>query len=150
MNKGTIEQEGTPLEIFDHPATPFVAEFVGENNFIEAEVSEPHLVRWGGFRFGVNGHPTGKQMRIYFRPNDVYVSSVPGDSYVPARITKTRFKGPFMELELKTPGDTLVVAHVPKGVTQASRFGEGSEVYVGITSYHAFADDERIHQEGTE
>ena len=32
MNKGKIEQEGTPLEIFDHPATQFVAQFVGETN----------------------------------------------------------------------------------------------------------------------
>ncbi len=145
MNKGKIEQEGTPLEIFDHPATPFVAEFVGENNFIEAEVSEPHLVRWGAFQFSVNGHPTGQKMRIYFRPNDVYVSSLPEGSFVPARITKTRFKGPLIELELRASGDTAVVAHVPKGVSLASGFKEGSEVYVGITAFHAFAEDEREH-----
>src|SRR6185295_6079490 len=41
MNRGRIEQEGTPLEIFDHPASHFVAQFVGESNFIESEVTGP-------------------------------------------------------------------------------------------------------------
>jgi putative spermidine/putrescine transport system ATP-binding protein len=35
MNHGRIEQVGTPREIYDRPATPFVADFIGETNFIE-------------------------------------------------------------------------------------------------------------------
>ena len=33
IDQGRIEQEGTPLEIFDRPATHFVAQFVGETNY---------------------------------------------------------------------------------------------------------------------
>ncbi|MBI1925949.1 ABC transporter ATP-binding protein, partial [Candidatus Poribacteria bacterium] len=40
MNKGRIEQIGTPAEIYTHPKTRFVANFIGEANFIEAEVRE--------------------------------------------------------------------------------------------------------------
>lgn len=139
MNKGRIEQEGTPREIFDRPLTPFVAEFVGESNFIEAEVSEPHLVRWGPINFSVNGYPLREKMRIYFRPNDVYVSSAPEQNHVKATIAKTRFKGPLIELTLHLGEGRLVIAHVPKGVSFTSGFTEGSEVFVGITEYHAFS-----------
>ncbi len=37
MNKGVIEQIGTPIEIYDHPETKFVAGFIGEMNFIDHE-----------------------------------------------------------------------------------------------------------------
>lgn len=139
MNQGRIHQEGSPLEIFDHPATHFVAQFVGESNFIESELSAPELCLWGPFRFTVNGHKVGQRVRIYFRPNDVYVSSVPETLQVKARIAKTRFKGPVIELLLDVGEDKRVVAHVPKGVSLASGFAEGREVYVGITAFHVFA-----------
>ena len=40
INKGNIEQSGTPLEIYRQPQTPFVAEFIGATNFLKGEVSE--------------------------------------------------------------------------------------------------------------
>lgn len=143
MNKGKIEQEGTPAEIFDHPATPFVAEFVGENNFVEAEVAEPHTVRWGQFAFNVNGYQLGQKIRIYFRPNDVYVSSTPEYNSVKARINKTRFKGALIELQLLVDADKQIIAHVPKGVSHSSGFEEDAEVFVQITEYHAFRNYEQ-------
>jgi sulfate/thiosulfate transport system ATP-binding protein len=138
IDKGRIEQEGTPLEIFDHPATHFVAQFVGETNFIETEVSQPELAVWGPLRFSINGLPTGKRVRIYFRPNDVYVSSRPETLQVEARILSTHFRGPDIEISLDLGGNRQVLAHVPKGVSLASGFQEGGKVYVGITAYHCF------------
>ncbi len=45
MNKGTIEQIGTPMEIYDHPATTFVADFIGSPpmNFLDRQILEQHL-----------------------------------------------------------------------------------------------------------
>jgi len=143
MNKGRIEQEGTPLDIFDKPATPFVAEFVGENNFIEAEVVEPHLVRWGPFNFPVNGEAIGQKILIYFRPNDVYVSSSPEPLNIRGKVVKIRFKGPVMELHLDLGEGKIIVAHVPKGVSISSGFREGSDLYILITEYHAFAKEQK-------
>ncbi len=147
MNKGKIEQEGTPAEIFDNPATPFVAEFVGENNFVEAEVVEPHTVSWGQFTFRVNGYQPGQKIRIYFRPNDVYVSSAPEFNSVNARISKTRFKGALIELQLIIGTNKQIIAHVPKGVAHSSGFTEGAEVFLQITEYHAFGNSEHTIDE---
>ncbi len=138
MNKGAIEQEGTALEIFDKPATHFVAQFVGETNYVESEVSEPELVCWGPFKFSVNGFKLRDKVRIYFRPNDVYVSSNPETLQVKGKISKTRFRGPLIELTLDLGGGKSITALVPKGVALASGFQEGSPVFIGITAFHAF------------
>lgn len=147
MNQGHIEQEGTPSEIFDHPATPFVAEFVGENNFIEAEITEPHVVRWGTLTFPVNGYLPGQKTRIYFRPNDVYISSVPESNGVNAKIIKTKFKGALIELQLLVDTDKQIIAHVPKGVAISSGFTDGTDVFIRITEYHAFEDPKKVIDE---
>jgi sulfate transport system ATP-binding protein len=139
MNHGRVEQEGTPLQIFDHPATQFVAEFVGESNFIESEVTAAELVTWGPFRFTVGGHPVGQKVRLYFRPHDVYVSSVPETLQVQGRILKTRFLGAQIELLLDVGEQKHIIAHVPKGIVLASDFKEGRDVYVGITAFQVFA-----------
>ncbi len=138
MNKGAIEQEGTALEIFDKPATHFVAQFVGETNYIESDLCEPELVCWGPFKFSVNGFKLGDKIRIYFRPNDVYVSSNPETLQVKGKISKMRFRGPLIELTLDIGEQKSITALVPKGVALASGFRESSQVYIGITDFHAF------------
>ena len=138
MNHGRIEQAGTPLDVFDRPATQFVADFVGESNFVEAPVSAPELVIWGPFRFTVAGHPVGTRVRIYFRPNDVYLTSKPETLQVKGRIVRNRFRGPIIEHAIDVGAEKLVLAHVPKGLSLASDFVEGREVYAGITGFHVF------------
>jgi len=48
MNHGTIEQVGTPQEVYGRPATPFVADFVGTMNFLDGHVAGPGRVALGG------------------------------------------------------------------------------------------------------
>lgn len=138
MNQGAIEQEGTALDIFDRPATHFVAQFVGETNFIESKLCEPELVCWGPFKFSVSGFKLGDKVRIYFRPNDVYVSSNPETLQVKGKIEKIRFRGPLIELTLDIGEDKSIAALVPKGVALASGFKENTQVYIGITDFHVF------------
>jgi len=139
LDKGRLEQQGTPREIFDKPATPFVAQFVGENNFIDAEVTEPELVCWGPFRFEVGESlAVGRKVRLFFRPYDVYVSNKLVTLQVRANIVTSRFRGPVMELVLDVGGDKRVTAQVPKGIVEARGFSAGRDVFVGITAYHVF------------
>lgn len=139
MNRGEIEQDGTPIEIFDKPATHFIAQFVGESNFIDTEISEKGLAVWGPFRFSVNpGLPVKQKIRIYFRPNDVYVTAQFETLQVRAKIAKTRFKGTVIEYKLDIGEDKHISAQVPKGVALASGFKEGQEVYAAITAFHVF------------
>ncbi len=139
MNQGRIEQEGSPQRIFDRPATQFVADFVGETNSIEVEAEEDGLAVWGPLRFSISPKiRKGRRVRIYFRPHDVYVTRQKESLQVPARIGAERFKGAFTELDLDLGGERRILAHLPRGLAEASGYGLGQSVWLGITGFHVF------------
>jgi iron(III) transport system ATP-binding protein len=72
MNQGRIEQVGTPLEVYEHPTTPFVADFLGKVNVLKAV-----CVGSGRYKVGqvelvtkANGVGSGQSVRLYLRPED--------------------------------------------------------------------------------
>ncbi len=72
MNQGVLEQVGTPADVYERPATPFVAEFVGKVNVLRAA-----CVGAGRYRVGrreltssANRVATGADVRLYLRPED--------------------------------------------------------------------------------
>jgi hypothetical protein len=82
--------------------------------------------------------PVKQRIRIYFRPNDVYVTGEFETLQVKAKIAKTRFKGTIIEFKLDIGGDKHISAQMPKGVALASGFKEGDQVYAAITAFHVF------------
>ena len=74
MNHGAIEQIGTPQDIYERPATPFVAEFIGKVNVLPAQAlgggrfRVGRLELQGGEHCGV--HVGGSAVRVYLRPED--------------------------------------------------------------------------------
>ncbi len=77
--------------------------------------------------------PLKQKIRIYFRPNDVYMTVQFETLQVRARIAKTRFKGTIIEYKLDIGEDKHISAQVPKGVALASGFKEGQR---GLRRYH--------------
>src|SRR5690349_3739581 len=77
INKGHIEQIGTPFEIYNHPATEYVATFLGAANLLEATVRKSGL-EVGKSLIPVDLDPTrfkeGACVKIVFRPEDVSLS----------------------------------------------------------------------------
>jgi iron(III) transport system ATP-binding protein len=74
MNHGTIEQVGTPAEIYGRPSTAFVADFIGTMNFLAGTVVEKGRVRAGALELGAamtNGLAPGAAVTICCRPEDV-------------------------------------------------------------------------------
>ena len=72
MNHGVIEQVGPPLDVYERPASPFVADFIGKVNVLEAT-----CVGDGRYRIGevvidtsANGIAAGQPVRVYLRPED--------------------------------------------------------------------------------
>jgi iron(III) transport system ATP-binding protein len=84
MNHGVIEQVGTPLEVYREPASPFVADFVGKVNRLQAVAEGDHWFRCGSMRLqtapghGADFRP-GREVALYLRPEDRVVGNVRDD-----------------------------------------------------------------------
>ena len=75
MNAGRIEQVGTPWQIYNEPATPFVADFMGVSNLIQGVVSAQDEVACDQFalRCNTQDHPVGTKVQLLLRPEDIAV-----------------------------------------------------------------------------
>lgn len=85
MRNGVIEQIGTPLEVYRTPATPFVAEFVGKVNRLDAIAEGQHRFRCGSANVqcdasaGADFRP-GRPVSLYLRPEDCVLGAPPSGS----------------------------------------------------------------------
>jgi ABC-type Fe3+/spermidine/putrescine transport system ATPase subunit len=99
MHAGVIEQVGTPYEVYNHPATTFVANFIGEMNFFGADSRLGRI-------FGV---PEGGQ--VGFRPEDVLVEDIDHPhGGIEARVRLQTYLGSKNELVLEAEGGDCVKA----------------------------------------
>ncbi len=85
MNHGRIEQQGTPDEVYDHPATPFVLQFLGDVNLFHG-------------RLGNEGDVT------YVRPHELEVVAEADDDTWPVTLSQTLTVGPNTRIEFKREG----------------------------------------------
>ena len=134
MHEGRVEQVGSPGEIYDDPATPFVAGFVGSANVLHGEVVDGH-VHLGSMRIPGAAHlDEGANAAAYVRPHDVMVNRDGGD--VTAVVERVASLGWLARVSLRLPGGETLVAHVPKEDLHGA--GEGDEVQVDLRNPKAF------------
>jgi iron(III) transport system ATP-binding protein len=147
MNDGVIEQVGSASDVYERPASPFVADFMGKANVLKATA-----LGGGRFRVGTaelslpaNGHAVGAAVRIYVRPEDRHVE---GDfSELPnrlrGRVARIDYLGTFCLAELKCDslGQPLVISY---SLNQLHDLGvrENSEVEIAlrVDRVRVFAD----------
>jgi putative spermidine/putrescine transport system ATP-binding protein len=133
MNKGRPEQVGVPAEIYREPGTPFVAEFVGTTNRLEAIVVGGSAVRHRSADLAVQaaeGRPAGQQILVLIRPESLSVSEggegVTSDGGLAASVVAQVFLGPVTRLKMVTPDGTPIAADVSSAA--AARFQVGDRV----------------------
>ena len=99
MNHGVIEQVGTPQEIYEQPATPFVADFVGKVNVLAGTALGNQRFRVGGLELHcencVQDHRVGASVNLYLRPEDRILESIAPDTpnQFEVLITRVEFLG---------------------------------------------------------
>lgn len=143
MNNGKIVQVGTPQEIYNHPETEFVAQFVGTINKLHGEIIKGKA-RIHSIALDTD-HPkkkekNGKTVNVLIRPEDFVVSknrnNVKGNA-MDGIIASSVFLGSTVKLEIQI-GDEIVTAIIPKVIAMSEKFREGDKVLVGITNYRIF------------
>ena len=109
MNRGRLEQCGTPEDLFERPMTRFVAGFVGRSSRFAATVEAPGLLRAGGLALRAAETPSGGAVEAYIRPHHVALGA---DGAIPARVATRTYEGATALLTLETPLGALI-AEVP-------------------------------------
>jgi putative spermidine/putrescine transport system ATP-binding protein len=109
MNAGRIEQVGAPSVVFEHPATRFVADFVGVTNFLPGAVTGAgEFTLRSGERVGVPAHAAPGAAVLALRPERLRVA--PGGDGLAGRVLFSTYLGVTMEYQVElASGDRLVV-----------------------------------------
>jgi iron(III) transport system ATP-binding protein len=116
MKEGAIEQVGKPEEIYLRPATPFVADFVGKTNLLPAKPVGTNRILVGEQRLDCEIHEAcagARELRIFFRPEDVRVRGVNGSTpnSAAAVVERVEFLGAYSRLTFRLNGiDQLLFA----------------------------------------
>lgn len=105
MNRGRIEQVGTPDEVYAQPASAFVADFIGTMTFLDASVVGDHTVDASGLRLAVSLPLGARACRIGIRPESIeLVTDAAGNgalsNVVDTKVAAVEFLGSFSRLTL--------------------------------------------------
>jgi sulfate transport system ATP-binding protein len=119
MNKGRVEQIGTPAEIYDYPATAFVMSFIGPVNVLP---STAKIFQSNGFD---SAHP-----ETFLRPQDVIVETTANGATVPARVSRLINLGWEVQVELTLDDGQMVTAHLTRDRFDELKLQPQQKVYV--------------------
>jgi len=133
MNEGQVEQIGTPEEVYDHPATPFVYQFLGDVNLFHGRVHDGHArIGDAHIHLGHRGENQEGQAVFYSRPHEIEVTVAGSRTQgIIARIRDVRRLGGVVRLELeRSDGLGLVEAEMSRDEFQEIGLFKGDEVLI--------------------
>jgi sulfate/thiosulfate transport system ATP-binding protein len=128
MNHGRIEQIGSPAEVYDRPANPFVMSFIGPVNVLSSNTEI----------FG-NGDFYNKGAELYIRPHDIDVQTSPNGNTIPAQIERIIHLGWEIQVELLLSDRQRVTAHFSREKFDGLGLETGKTVFVKPKTTKAFA-----------
>ncbi len=121
MNKGVIQQIGSPIDIYNEPKNAFVADFVGESNIFDGQMSEDLKVTFDGHEFVcVDPRPDESgEVDVVIRPEDVEFTAADA-GMISGKVESCLFKGVHYETTLNHNGNIWLIhstAAAPVGET---------------------------------
>ncbi len=147
LRDGRVEQIGTPEEIYDHPASPFVYDFLGNVNLFSGRIKDGAVVI-GGTEFAApeNAGDTDTDAIAFVRPHDVRITREPGGQKTfPAVILRCNAAGPVANLELERVNDGgQFSAQLSKEEFQQLQPKAGEQVYIELKNVKIFPEDYSI------
>jgi spermidine/putrescine transport system ATP-binding protein len=105
MNDGIIQQIGTPMDIYNEPKNPFVADFIGESNIITGHMVQDLEVNFMNRNFQCvdKGFAPGEPVDVVIRPEDIYLLPNPEKGQFRGTVKSCTFKGVHYEMFINTP-----------------------------------------------
>ncbi|WP_295523463.1 sulfate ABC transporter ATP-binding protein [uncultured Pseudacidovorax sp.] len=154
MNSGHIEQVGSPQEVWDHPASPFVYGFLGDVNLFHGRAHEGEVELQQGMRFAATEADRAQDAKAlaYVRPHDFDIAPYAGGQSqahgIVARITRAIVVGPIARMELEpmetnpdNPGaGTVIEVQIPAQQFRELGLREGDTVIASPRRARVFVD----------
>ena len=143
MNKGKVEQLGTPDDVYNNPASPFVFGFLGNVNLFHGRVHEGVLAS-GDASFTVPDHAEVRDSKgiAYVRPHDLDVERyVPGAEGVVVKLRRAHAIGPLAQLDLeRADNQDLIEAVIPNERYRAMQLKDGETLVIKPRRMQVFVD----------
>ena len=132
LNRGRIEQIAAPEDVYHHPATRFVAEFVGAADFLSGEVTSAGIVTEIGVFDNVDRLEPGERVQVMVRPDDItFVPQSDGAGI----LTRRYFRGSETLYCIRLPSGDRVHSSQPSSAT----FSTGMRVHPEAHLLHIIA-----------
>ena len=123
MNKGVIQQMGSPEDIYNEPANAFVADFIGESNILNGIMIEDYKVKFSNNVFTCvdSGFNKNEDIDVVIRPEDIEITTV-DKGMLTGKVNSVTFKGVHYEIEVETKDNKWIV-HNTKSANVGSTVG---------------------------
>ena len=124
MSEGTVQQIGTPMDIYNEPKNSFVADFIGESNILNGTMIQDKLVSFLGHEFECvdSGFGENVPVDVVIRPEDVYLLNNTSSGMFTGTVQSCIFKGVHYEIVVLTENGYEIL------IQDYNAFEVGSEV----------------------
>ena len=143
MNKGRIEQIGSPQEVFDHPATPFVMDFLGNVNVFHGRV-EGGQAHVGGMSVDWPAHESGetRPATAYVRPHELDVLRTRVDAAsIEALVVRVHAVGPVVRVLLEDARGEVLLVDLSRERAEELALSGGETVWVAPRRVRVFVHE---------
>ncbi|NLS85220.1 MAG: ABC transporter ATP-binding protein [Ruminococcaceae bacterium] len=132
MNKGAIQQIGSPQDIYNEPENAFVADFIGESNIIDGIMQRDFYVEFAGQEFVCvdKGFERNEIVEVVVRPEDIQIVP-PIQGQITGIVENVIFKGVHFEMHVKAANTEWIIQS-----TQAAPVGEMIGMRIGPDEIH--------------
>lgn len=125
MDKGKIQQIGSPEDIYNEPVNAFVADFIGESNIVDAIMLDDYKVTFGGVKFKCldAGFEKNEFVEAVVRPEDIKIVEVGSNAALTGTITGVTFKGVHFEILVDVGGFIWMIQTTQEGLKVGDKIG---------------------------
>lgn len=140
MNKGRIEQAGSPATVYDHPATPFVSCFIGSVNIFRGRAREDGI-DLGHWRLPVQAPGKSGPVSAFVRPHDIQLTRRAEAGLPAVEVEHVLPLGALVRLEVRMPQQTRdgpIHVEIARRDYDALEIGKGGPLFLRVLKGRVF------------
>jgi sulfate transport system ATP-binding protein len=143
MHEGRVVQKGAPHDLYDHPATPFVASFIGNASVIRGKVEQGRAAVGAASITAPVGAIDGAAVQAYIRPSDVKIArpAEGGTHTALAAVTALLRVGGHVKVDLRLPSGESMTVQLSRAEADTLRLQIGERVAVDLGAAKVFVEE---------